>query len=124
LCAHTAHGGRLDSRGAGCWHYSAVEAWASPRLCANDLAIVHVSDPAREVEDATIVSDDKHRALGADSHLGEQLHDTMPGVGIECRRWLVADDQSRLVHERPCGGNAPLLAPGGLGRPGTGTAAA
>src|SRR5215831_12648696 len=103
----------LNARGAGCRR--SVDARIGARLRTYDPAIVHVGDGTREVEDSAIVGDDEHRALGPDRHLGEQLHDALPGLGIERRRRLVADDEARLVDERSRQGHTLLLPPGQFG---------
>ena len=67
----------------------------------DDPAVVHVGDPLAEVEDAVVVGDDDHGAVGLDGGLAEQLHHAQPGLVVERGGRLIADQEAGLVDQGP-----------------------
>ena len=59
----------------------------------DDTAVVHVGDPVAELEDAVVVGDDDHGAVGPDGDLAEQFHDGQAGLVVERGGRLVADQE-------------------------------
>ena len=75
-----------------------------------DPAVVHVRDAVGEVEDAGVVGHHDHGAVRPDGALRQQLHHRLAVRGVERGRRLVADDEARLVDQRPGERDALLLA--------------
>ncbi len=67
---------------------------------ADDPAVVHVSDTVGKIKDATVVRYNNDGASGAHGDLGKQIHGGAAGFMIESRGGLIADDQTRLMHQR------------------------
>ncbi len=81
------------------------------RLDALDTPILHERDVIGEAHDAVVVGHDDHGAVRAPGAFGEKLHDRVPGVVVERRGGLVAEDEVRFVDEGAGDGHPLLLAP-------------
>jgi hypothetical protein len=64
----------------------------------SDDAVIHVGDAMGVVEDAVVMRDDEHGTLRCHGGTGEQLHDGLACLVVECRSGFIADDESRLMH--------------------------
>ena len=64
------------------------------------------------VEDAVVMRDDEHGTLRCHGGTGEQLHDGLARLVIECRGGLITNDKSRLMHECTSQSHTLLLAAG------------
>src|SRR5215510_13009718 len=63
-----------------------------------DDPVIHSGDGVGEAEDSAVVSHDDYGAFRADGFCGQQLHDSVTGVGIQRCGRLIADQQTRLVY--------------------------
>ena len=79
-------------------------------------AVGHLHDAIAVVENAVVVRDDDHRPVRLHRHAPQQFHHGLPRVGVERRGRLVADQQPRLVDQRPGDRHALLLPAGKLRR--------
>ena len=86
------------------------------KFCANNAAVVHMGDAVAELKNPRIVRDDENRPVGPERFTAQNLHHEMSGLGIERRRWFVANQQSRIVNKRPRDRHALLLPTGKLPR--------
>ena len=72
-------------------------------------AVVHGRDAIGMLENAIVMSHDDDSALRAFGDALEQLHHDASVFGIKGRRWLITDNELRLVHEGAGDGDALLL---------------
>jgi hypothetical protein len=82
----------------------------------DERAVAQLEDAVRDIEHRRVVGrDDRGDLLGPDDR-PQELHDHVPGVGIELARRLVGEEEARLVRQGPGEGDALLLAAGELVR--------
>src|SRR4051794_21387204 len=70
-------------------------------LDGDDPAVVHVRDPVAERKDPVVVSYDDDGPVGPDRRLPQQAHYGEARLVVQRGRRLVADQQARLMHQRP-----------------------
>jgi hypothetical protein len=85
---------------------------STARLSFQNPSIVHVGDGVGEMENARVVCDHDHGAVGLHGGGDEQLHHRLAGRVIERGGRLVAEDQAGLVHEGTGECDALLLTAG------------
>jgi hypothetical protein len=89
-------------------------------MCSGSLfafypAIAHVHNPIPKIEDAVVMRDNDHRSIRADGHFAKHFHYVAARLPIESGRRLIAEQQTRLVHQGPAYGDALLFAAGQRG---------
>jgi hypothetical protein len=83
---------------------------------ALNATIVHVRNTIGKTKNARIVCDNNQRSPLSKRHAAQQFHDALPGICVQGAGRLIADYQTRLMHERPGNRHALLLAPRKLRR--------
>jgi hypothetical protein len=58
-----------------------------------DDAVIHVCDALGVLDDAVVMRDDEHGTLRCHGGTGEQLHDGLARLVIECRGGLITNDK-------------------------------
>ena len=79
--------------------------------------VFHVRHAVGVFENAIVVRDDDDAAIRLGGDVLQNLHHLLAVLAIERRRRLVANDQLRVMHQRPRDGHALLLSAGKHVRP-------
>src|SRR5713101_4138141 len=82
----------------------------------DNLAVIHVCDTIRKLEDAWIVGDHNQCPIRAFRYAAQNIHHAAPGLMIQVACRFVAYNQLRVVHQRAGDGHALLLATAELRR--------
>ena len=79
-------------------------------------AVLHFGDAVGKVINPVVVGDDEDAAVGLEGAGFEEIQSLLPCGGVERGRGFVADDEPRLVHQRPRDRDPLELPAGELGR--------